>query len=146
MRIYLDNCSLQRPFDDQSQLRIAEESEAIVEILSAFEVEILLLISSEVLQIEIDRISDEERKEASLQILKIAAESVPMTPDVLLRAFEFREYGIESFDALHLASAEAGRAEYFCTTDDKLLKRARKLNGLKIKLVSPRELLEEILR
>lgn len=28
MRIYLDNCSYNRPYDDQSQLRISLESQA----------------------------------------------------------------------------------------------------------------------
>jgi hypothetical protein len=30
MLIYLDTCSIQRPFDDQSQLRVAMESEAVL--------------------------------------------------------------------------------------------------------------------
>lgn len=33
MKIYLDTCSLQRPFDDRSQMRIALEAQAILEIL-----------------------------------------------------------------------------------------------------------------
>lgn len=33
MRIYFDNCSLQRPFDNKSQLRIRIEAEAILSII-----------------------------------------------------------------------------------------------------------------
>ena len=33
MRIYLDTCSLQRPLDDRSQLRIRQEAEAILYVL-----------------------------------------------------------------------------------------------------------------
>ncbi len=34
MRIYIDCCSLQRPFDDKSQPRIAVEAEAVLVILA----------------------------------------------------------------------------------------------------------------
>ena len=37
MRIYLDNCALNRPFDDRSQERIRLETEAIIVILSRVE-------------------------------------------------------------------------------------------------------------
>jgi predicted nucleic acid-binding protein len=47
-------------------------------------------------------------------------------------------------DALHLASAEKGKADYFCTCDDKFLKKAKKISDLVIKVISPIELIEEI--
>ncbi|MBI3410260.1 MAG: hypothetical protein HY040_18120 [Planctomycetes bacterium] len=37
MRIYLDACSLQRPFDDRSQPRINVEAEAVLTILRLVE-------------------------------------------------------------------------------------------------------------
>ncbi len=41
-------------------------------------------------------------------------------------------------DALHLASAEAGEADYFLTTDDHLLRRAsRRQSDLKVKVENP---------
>jgi predicted nucleic acid-binding protein len=33
------------------------------------------------------------------------------------------DYGIKPLDALHLASAESGKADYFCTCDDKIIKK-----------------------
>lgn len=33
MKIYLDNCSLQRPLDDKSQIRIRLEAEAILAVI-----------------------------------------------------------------------------------------------------------------
>jgi predicted nucleic acid-binding protein len=47
-------------------------------------------------------------------------------------------------DALHLALAELGKAEYFCTCDDRLLRRSRKSAGVGVKVVSPLELVQEI--
>lgn len=147
MRIYLDNCSLQRPLDDQSQLRIKRESTEIVHLLSLFESGSMTLVSSEVLQIEIDRISDSERREASFEILRIAGEIIAVTPAIKELARELGKYGITTFDALHLASAETAEVDYFCTTDDKLLKKAKTAQvNLKVKAVSPTELMEEILK
>jgi len=44
MKIYLDCCSLQRPFDDKSQPRIAVEAEAVLVILALCESDRLKLI------------------------------------------------------------------------------------------------------
>ena len=41
----------------------------------------------------------------------------------MARASEFTRYGVKSKDALHIACAIEGKAEYFLTTDDKLLKK-----------------------
>ncbi len=70
MRIYFDNCSLQRPLDDQTQPRIESETEAIIAILSFCETGILTLVSSEILLTEINENSDLERKETTLGILQ----------------------------------------------------------------------------
>ena len=56
--VYLDCCSLQRPFDDKSQPRIAVEAEAVLVILALCESDHLKLLSSEALQFEISRIPD----------------------------------------------------------------------------------------
>jgi len=144
MRIYFDNCSLQRPLDDQSQPRIERETEAIIRILSYCETGSLTLVSSEVLLAEINDTSDLERRETTLGILAVAVETIVADAEVEKRAQEFEKFGIKPIDALHLASAEAGQAEYFCTCDDKLLRRAKAKSDLKVKAISPTELLEEI--
>ena len=47
-------------------------------------------------------------------------------------------------DALHLASASTSKADYFCTCDDKFLKKAKSFEGLNTKVVSPTELVMEL--
>ena len=47
-------------------------------------------------------------------------------------------------DALHLASAIEMKVDYFCTTDDKLLKKAKKINITFTKITSPLELIIEV--
>lgn len=144
MRIYLDCCSLQRPFDDKSQPRIAVEAEAVLVILTLCESDQLTLISSEALQLEIGRIPDQERKEEALAILKIAKETVWLTQELESLARRLKASGLKPLDALHLASASISRVDYFCTCDDKFLKKARNFAGLNTTVVSPTELIMEL--
>ncbi len=44
MKIYVDNCALQRPLDDKNQIRIATEAEAILGVISLCETEEIELI------------------------------------------------------------------------------------------------------
>ena len=116
----------------------------MIAILAACETGDATLVSSEVLLAEIAGTFDLERRETTLGILGIAQETIVVGEEIEERAQELENFGIGTMDTLHLASAEAGRAEYFCTCDDKLLKRARAINGLETKAVSPIELFEEI--
>lgn len=79
MRSYFDCCSLQRPFDDKSEPRIAVEGEAVLVILALCESNHLQFISSDALLFEISRIPDQERKDDALAIIKIAMETIGLT-------------------------------------------------------------------
>ena len=52
--------------------------------------------------------------------------------------------GLRPLDALHVAFASWAKAEYFCTCDDRLLKKSKRLKTLTTKVVSPLELIAEI--
>ena len=144
MRIYLDCCSLQRPFDDRSQPRIAVEAEAVLVLLGLCESGRLKLISSDALLFEIGRISDQDRKNDALAILRIAKETVRLTTKIESLARKFGASGVKPLDALHLAFASASKVDYFCTSDDKFLKKAKRLDETKIKVASPTELVMEL--
>jgi hypothetical protein len=60
-RIYLDACCLNRPFDNQSQSRIALETQAILTILSQCQSGQWSLITSTALDVELDQTPDRER-------------------------------------------------------------------------------------
>lgn len=143
MRVYLDCCSLQRPFDDKSQPRIAVEAEAVLVILALCESGRLMLISSDALLFEIDRIPDLNRKNDALAILGIAKESIDLTTEIENMAVKLGASGLKPLDALHLAFASNSKVDYFCTCDDKFLKKAKSLSGLNTKVVSPTELVME---
>ena len=144
MRVYLDCCSLQRPFDDRSQPRIAVEAEAVLVILALCESHHLRLISSEALLFEIGRIPDQTRRYDALAILKMAKEDIELTTGIETLARRLRASGLKPLDALHLAFASAAKADYFCTCDDVFLRKAKTLEGLNTTVVSPTELVMEI--
>ena len=144
MRVYLDCCSLQRPFDDRSQPRIAVEAEAVLVILALCESHQVGLISSETLLFEIGRIPDQTREEDALAILKLSKETVELTAEVEALARRLSASGLKPLDALHLASASTAKADYFCTCDDKFFGKAKTLGGLGTTVVSPTELVMEL--
>mgnify|MGYP000014266054 CR=1 FL=1 len=144
MKIYLDNCSLQRPFDDKSQMRIRLEAEIISDILKLCKTGALELVSSPFLYLEIERTPSESRRGAAKAILAQANESVKITPELRQRSQEHEKHGLKPFDAAHLACAEAIIADYFCTCDDKLLKKAKAIMNLKTKVISPLDLIKEL--
>jgi predicted nucleic acid-binding protein len=84
-----------------------------------------------------------ERQEYALAVLAQARVFVETDEAIRQRGVELERQGLGALDALHLAAAEAAEADYFCTTDDKLLKRGRSLaHGTRV--VSAMELIEEI--
>ena len=144
MLVYLDNCSLQRPLDDKSQLRVHLESEAVLALLELVEAGEIRLVSSEVLQFEISRSPDSIRRAYAQEVLAKAAVHVDIDERVEHLARELHVGGIQPLDALHLASAVQGKADLFCTCDDRLLRRARSGAIAPVKAVSPLELVQEI--
>ncbi len=144
MRVYLDTCSLQRPLDSKTQTRIILESEAVLGVLTLLELGKIELVSSEVLLFETSRNPNRVRRDYALAVLSRAGIFILLDEGVEKRARELESLGIQPLDALHLASAEAAQADYFCTCDDKLLKKARAIVSLKLEVVSPIELVKEI--
>ena len=144
MKLYLDSCSLQRPLDNKSQIRITLESEAVLVIIALCEIGHIELVSSEVLFFEMERIPNAYRREFALEILNKAKMFIQLDEEIKKRARELNNSGIMALDALHLGSAEKAQADYFCTCDDKLLKKAKPLCEPGVKVVSPILLLEEV--
>ena len=144
MNIYLDTCSLQRPFDSKEQVRVALEAEAVLGIITLHDGGKVQLISSEALLFENERIAEPARHEFALAVLRQAKLFVQVDDEVQNMARDMIARGLMPLDALHLASAQAARADYFCTCDDKLLRKARPLCEPGMRVVSPVQLLQEI--
>jgi predicted nucleic acid-binding protein len=143
MKVYLDNCCLQRALDDKSQLKITLEAEIVLSLLTLFENGEIELMSSDVLIYETLKNTNIFRREYCLDILNQCNISVSLNEEIEDKAKIFNKYGVKPLDSLHLASAEWGGADYFCTSDEAFLKKAKKI-ATKTKPVSLLELIKEI--
>jgi len=144
MRIYLDTCSLQRPLDSKTQIRIILEAEAVLGALTLCESGTVELVASDALLFESERNPNLDRREYALAVLSQAKTFVALNEQVEKRAKELSHVGLRPLDALHLASAEVAQADYFCTCDDRLLRQVKGIAGLEVQVVSPIELVEAI--
>ena len=140
MRLYLDLCAIQRPLDDQSQLRIRLEAEAVLGIFAASSAGDVSLLASDVHYIETRRNPHPNRRDFVLEVLALATDVLPVSEAVAERARAFSRQRITGPDALHLAVAVEAGADYFCTTDDVLLRRAAKVETGVVSVVTPLEL------
>jgi hypothetical protein len=110
--------------DDQSQPRIAEEADAVEQILRLLRAKAIEWWSSTALRAETGNNPDAERRYEVEVLLLLATDTIVLDSQIIRRAQELEAVGYGAFDALHLSSAEAGSAEVLLTTDDRFIKRA----------------------
>lgn len=144
VKIYLDTCCIQRPLDRLDQTRTRLEAEALLGVIAQINAGVVDLISSTVLELEVLRTPLAIRREHGEQLLARATEIVVVEAQVEQRASRFVELGIQAMDAFHLAAAEFAGADYFCTCDERFLRRARSIPELGTIVMSPLELIEVI--
>ncbi len=128
--VYLDNCVFNRPFDDQSSIRIKLETEAKLYIQNKIIEGRLKVLWSYILDYENEQNPFEERKNAIREWKQFAILDIEENERVLQKAKELVSYGLKAKDALHVACAIEGKADYFITTDDKILKKIEKLREI----------------
>ena len=143
--VYLDACCLNRPFDDQLQLRVRLESESILWLLNNVQLGHWSWTSSQVLEWEISQTPSVPRRERVLQLFEIATTVVATTNAMLNRAAQLRGLGFKAFDALHLACAEQSNCDVFLSTDDRLLRLSRRIAvQLTIRVENPVDWVREV--
>lgn len=130
MRIYLDMCCFNRPYDDQIQSRIRIETEAKIVIQQKIKNAEFELIWSSILDFECAKNPFEEHRIAILNWRNIASAMITVDKSVLERATSLISVGVGKYDALHVACSIAGGVDVFVTTDDRLLKRLRATDGV----------------
>lgn len=125
MRIYLDNCSYNRPYDDQSQMRIYLETQAKLHIQDMIRKGDLELVTSYVLDYENDKNRSLQKKKAIERFIREYSRvyvSDRNKSEIGKYADEIMKTGVKEKDAYHVACAIIAQCKYFITTDDRLLK------------------------
>lgn len=125
MKIYMDNCCYNRPYDDQTYIRIHLETEAKLHIQDLVKRGEMELITSYMLEYENGKNRFSHKRQAIADFIN-AYESyyVGIEKETEVKTFAERimKKGIKSADALHVACAILAESDYFITTDDRLLK------------------------
>lgn len=138
IRVYLDNCAYNRPYDDQSQMRINLETQAKLHIQELIRDKKVELATSFVLDYENSQSRFEIQRAAikhfmdeysSLYVSSSGMETIKSEANKIMKT------GIKEKDAMHVACAERAGCDFFITTDDRLLKYCA--DG--IELVTPEE-------
>ena len=132
MRVYLDNCCYNRPFDDQNQLKVRLEAEAKLRIQYLMRIGVLEYAWSDMLSQEVSDNPNRTRREKIFPWMDGATTIVGMTPEVVSLARDLEGKGLRNADALHVASAFLANCDWFFTTDSGILKKLRFVGAMRI--------------
>jgi predicted nucleic acid-binding protein len=121
MKLYLDNCCFNRPYDIQEQLTVRLETEAKIAIQNAILNGEHELIWSYILEYENNQNTYMDVSARILEWRGKAIQIVSETETVLDRARIIMTSGIKLMDALHISCAIEANADFFITTDKKIL-------------------------
>ena len=126
MRVYLDNCCFNRPFDDQEQLTIRLETESKLYVQQMIIDKKVELLWSFILDYENNDNPFIERKERIEVWFNQAIQDISFSEEILTKGKQLMVLGLRAKDALHVSCAIAGNADCFLTTDKKLLNKGVK--------------------
>lgn len=141
LRIYLDNCCFNRPYDDQTQERIYLEALAKMHIQQMIIDEKIEFVWSYVLEYENSRNPYSLRKTPIRDFSYLCAEFIDKSKEkeIIKLAYKIKEAGIKEKDSLHIACAIYSDCDYFITTDDRLFS----YQTSKIKIQEPIQFIRE---
>ena len=139
MRIYLDNCCYNRPYDSQESFKINMETRAKLHIQEEIKEGKYDLVCSYMLEYENSQNKDSMKKDAiKLYQDEYSVAYVPLERREVLqeKIQEIMDYNIAYKDASHLACAIYAGCEYLLTTDIRFQKRYK---GNEIRILNPLE-------
>ena len=121
MRVYLDNCCFNRPYDDQSYLTVKLESEAKLFVQKEILHGTFELVWSYMLDYENSANPYGERKNTIAKWRAVAGLDIDFSEEVMETAKRLMMLGFKNKDALHVACALMGKCDCFLTTDKSVL-------------------------
>lgn len=122
LKIYLDNCCFNRPYDDQTQLKIELETKAKLYIQNLVAQKKLELVWSYMLDYENSKNNQFQKISAIQKWQDLSVNDIDETFDILEISREIQQTGIKSADSIHLACAIYAKCDYFITTDNQIMK------------------------
>lgn len=132
MRIYLDNCAYNRPFDDKNQMSIGMEADAKLQIQEDIRNGIYELVWSYMNEYENSENPYEDKREAIGVWQEIASYKCFPNEEILKKGKQIQQISIKPKDSLNLACAIFCNCRYFITTDKVLLKKAALISDIEI--------------
>jgi len=123
-RLYLDNCSFNRPYDDQSLLKNYIEAEAKTYIQKEILQNNFELAWSYVMDYEVSLNPFSDRKNQIFKWKKLAIADISESDKIIGMANDIMKKNIRPKDSLHLACAIEAECNYFITTDGKMLNKS----------------------
>ena len=145
VKVYFDNCCYNRPYDDQTQAKVQMETNAIMDIIKYAEQDKCIIYSSIAVEFEMNNNKDLEKKNNVIIFYdSIKTKKIKLQKSVDARAEElFNKYNIKFKDSLHIAYCELENIDYLISTD-KLFINASSRADLKVKVINPRDFIEEV--
>jgi len=137
----LDNCTFNRPYDNQSDINIRLESEAKLFIQEKIKDNKIDLVWSSMNSYENNDNPSPEKQERIIVWKTIAVEYCNLNESILKKAEELQSQNIRAKDALHIAAAIYSQCGYFITTDRKILN--KNIDGITV--LNPVAFVEEYL-
>jgi hypothetical protein len=135
MKVYLDNCCFNRPFDDQSLLTIRLETEAKLKIQEKIKAAEISLAWSYILDFENNANPFLERQIEIQRWKKLADSFTNETPEILTQMHKLTAIGLKPIDGLHIACAISLKCDYCLTVDKGILKKSAQISSIAV--ISP---------
>jgi predicted nucleic acid-binding protein len=133
LRVYLDNCCYNRPFDDQGHMSVQLETQAKLWIQGLIKDDKVSLVVSFFSLFENNANKDLDKAEHIAEFFENATVYIDETHLSEVRGLrdEIMSMGIKHKDAIHLAAAIVANSDYFITTDKRVLKyKSERINSI----------------
>jgi len=130
MRIYLDHCAYNRPFDDQRNIKIQLETSAKLYIQEQIRQGIYDLVWSYMSDFENSINPNIENKISIQRWESIAQFKCKSSKNIFTLGAKIKQKGIRAKDSMHIACALESNCEYFITTDSGLTN--KNIDGIQI--------------
>lgn len=146
LKIYFDNCCYNRPFDEQTQSKILQETNAIMDIINYAENGNAKIYTSSLIKLEMQKNSNKIKKEQVILFYNLIKNKVTISfkKSVNDKAKELlTKYNIKYKDALHIAYCESIKIDYLLSTDKLFINAANRAN-LSLKVMNPSDFIKEV--